>query len=340
MTTYYGLYGQKVQYLASDPTDVQIGQVWYNSTSATLKVRAFSTASYASGGNMSTGQGLNAGAGTQTAALTFGGFNPSTGSAGSVITQTYNGTSWSPGGNLNFATYGANGCGPNTATFKQGGASPIGYQDKTEHYNGSSWTNQTSSPRGANSATSVGGQTAAIVCGGVDNTNPPATHWNQNCMLWTSSSWTNGPSFSNLLVGAQGAGSSGSQTAAIIFGGFLGPTPFTATGDASQTWNGSAFSNGPTMNQAGYRSGAGTQNAAIAFTGAVPAGNGNMTELYNGSSWTTSANFSTPRDDNQQNSGNSSPNSAAIIFGGRPGALTSTEEFTGAAAATKTVTVS
>ena len=43
MTTYYGLYGQKVQYLASDPTDVQICQVWYNSTSATLKVRSATT---------------------------------------------------------------------------------------------------------------------------------------------------------------------------------------------------------------------------------------------------------------------------------------------------------
>jgi hypothetical protein len=39
MATYYGTYGQKVQYLASDPSDPQIGQVWYNSTSATLKVR-------------------------------------------------------------------------------------------------------------------------------------------------------------------------------------------------------------------------------------------------------------------------------------------------------------
>jgi len=338
MSDYYGLYGQKVQYLASDPTDVQLGQVWYNSTSATLKVRAFGTASWATGGNMITGQGVNAGAGTQTAALTFGGY--ASGSPGSGITQSYNGTSWSPGGNLNNATSGANGCGPNTATFKNGGYSAsIGYQDRTEHYNGSSWSNQTNSPRASASGTSVGGQTAAIVCGGVDNTNPPASHWNQNCMLWTSSAWTNGPSFSNPLVGAQGAGSSGSQTAAIIYGGFLGPTPFTATGDASQTWNGSAFSNGPTMNQAAYRSGAGTQNAAIAFTGAVPAGSGNMTELYNGSSWTTSANFSTPRNDNQQNSGNSSPSSAAIIFGGRPGDPTNTEEFTGAAVTTKTVTV-
>jgi hypothetical protein len=55
MATYYGTYGQKVQYLASDPSDPQIGQVWYNSTSATLKVRQeVATNAWASGGNLGT----------------------------------------------------------------------------------------------------------------------------------------------------------------------------------------------------------------------------------------------------------------------------------------------
>ena len=54
MTTYYETYGQKVQYLASDPSDPQTGQVWYNSTSATLKVRAATTSgTWASGGSLS-----------------------------------------------------------------------------------------------------------------------------------------------------------------------------------------------------------------------------------------------------------------------------------------------
>ena len=44
MATYYGTYGQKVQYLASDPSDPQTGQVWYNSTSAVLKVQSVTTA--------------------------------------------------------------------------------------------------------------------------------------------------------------------------------------------------------------------------------------------------------------------------------------------------------
>jgi hypothetical protein len=55
MATYYGTYGQKVQYLASDPSDPQIGQVWYNSTSATLKVRQeVATVLGQAGGNLNT----------------------------------------------------------------------------------------------------------------------------------------------------------------------------------------------------------------------------------------------------------------------------------------------
>ena len=55
MATYYGTYGQKVQYLASDPSDPQTGQVWYNSTYATLKVRQLATVNaFASGTNLPT----------------------------------------------------------------------------------------------------------------------------------------------------------------------------------------------------------------------------------------------------------------------------------------------
>ena len=339
MATYYGTYGQKVQYLASDPTDVQVGQVWYNSTSATLKVRSFSAASWASGGNMTTPQGLNSGSGIQTAGLTFGGFNATTGSSGSVITQSYDGSSWTSSPNLNNATYGACGCGTQSATFLSGGASAaLGYQNKTEHYNGSSWSNQTNSPRAVNTGTANGVQTAALVSGGYDGTN-----WNQSCLLWTSSSWTTGPSYASpATLGAAGAGSAGTQTAAIIFGGSIPPV---AVGVGSQTFNGSAFSSAPNLNNPAARSGAGTQTAAIGFGQGdpSPSGTSNWTETFNGTSWTTQTGYSTPRGDGQQNSATNAPNSTALIFGGRPpgpAGINSTEEFTGAAVTTKTVTVS
>ena len=332
MAQYTGIQGSNILIVSSDPANPVEGQIWYNSTSNTLKGYTYGVASWATGGNMSQPQGINSGAGIQTAALTFCGFNATTGSGGSAITQSYNGTSWSPAPNLNNAAYSANGCGTQGAAFKNGGYSAsLGYQNKTEHFNGSSWSNQTNSPRVVDSGTSTGSQTAALVSGGSSNS---------SCLLWTSSSWTTGPSFVNPASGWQGAGSAGSQTTALVFGGFGTPT---STGTGTQTFNGSAFSSAPNLNNAAYRSGAGTQNAAIAFGQAGPGGDTNYTELYNGSSWTSTTGFSVPRGDANQNSANSAPSSTALIFGGRPpgpGGTNSTEEFTGAAAATRTVTVS
>ena len=339
MATYYGTYGQKVQYLSSDPSDPQVGQVWYNSTSAVLKVRGFSTASWATGGNMTNVQRANAGSGIQTAALTFGGVNPTTGSSGSSITQKYDGSTWTNTGSLNTARYAMNGAGTQTATYGNGGyaaALPAGYTGKTETFNGTSWSNGTDSPRYVSSGTGCGTQTAALVGGGYDNTN-----WNLSSLLYTGGTWTTGPSYASpTTLGAQGSGSAGTQTSAIIFGGYIPPA---ATGNGSQTYNGTSFSNAPSLNNTAYRSGAGTQTSAIAFASQDPLGASNWTELYNGTSWTTTTGFSTPRGDTQQNSANSAPNTAGLIFGGNNSSGTiidSTEEFTGAQATTKTVTVS
>ena len=92
MATYYGTYGQKVQYLASDPSDPQTGQVWYNSTSAVLKVRSVTTSSaWAAGGNLNTARTEIAGAGdgTQTSALASGG--APTGTTATSATEEWTG---------------------------------------------------------------------------------------------------------------------------------------------------------------------------------------------------------------------------------------------------------
>jgi hypothetical protein len=76
MATYYGTYGQKVQYLASDPSDPQTGQVWYNSTSATLKVQSATTAgAWATGGNLNKLDKCRRSR-NKSAALAFGGIGP------------------------------------------------------------------------------------------------------------------------------------------------------------------------------------------------------------------------------------------------------------------------
>jgi hypothetical protein len=80
MAEYKGIKGFKVQYLSADPSDPNIGQTWYNSTSKDLKFTEFATAAWASGGNLGTARRGIAGAGTQTSGLSFGGSTgPTTG---------------------------------------------------------------------------------------------------------------------------------------------------------------------------------------------------------------------------------------------------------------------
>jgi hypothetical protein len=74
MAEYKGIKGFKVQYLSADPSDPIIGQTWYNSTSKDLKFTGVTTAgAWATGNNMNTARSTLGGAGTQTAALAFGG---------------------------------------------------------------------------------------------------------------------------------------------------------------------------------------------------------------------------------------------------------------------------
>src|SRR5210317_972738 len=83
--------GSGIPSVASDPPSPSQGDVWYNTTSNAFKyVGATTSGSWATGGDLNTGRGSLSGAGTQTAALAFGGdIPPFTGA-----TESYDGTSW------------------------------------------------------------------------------------------------------------------------------------------------------------------------------------------------------------------------------------------------------
>jgi hypothetical protein len=76
MTTYKEIYGTNVEVLSSDPTNPVEGQIWYNSTSQTLKGYALVAGSWATAGPLNTARASLAGAGIQTSALAFGGSTP------------------------------------------------------------------------------------------------------------------------------------------------------------------------------------------------------------------------------------------------------------------------
>jgi hypothetical protein len=77
MAEYINIRGQSIEVVASDPANPTIGQIWYNSTSNTLKGGGVTTAgAWATGNNLNTARQELAGAGTQTAGLAFGGNIP------------------------------------------------------------------------------------------------------------------------------------------------------------------------------------------------------------------------------------------------------------------------
>jgi hypothetical protein len=337
MATYYGTYGQKVQYLASDPSDPQIGQVWYNSTSATLKVRSSTSAgTWSTGGNLPQGFNGSAAAGIQTAALSFGGTNPvAPGPIGPTAnTNSYNGTSWSPVSAMNTARFYLYGTGTQTAALGFGGYT-TGPSTATEEWNGSSWTTVNTMPTGNYDGAAAGTQTAAIGFGGFPSTTIT--------FLYDGTNWTTG---GNLNTGRYSLAGSGIQTAALAFGGSPGFI------NSTELWNGTSWTSNPTGLNTARRglAGAGTQTSTVAFGGNVPAPSGPLvasvsaTEIWNGSSWTNNPNgMGTAR----YNMGRAGTGTAALAITGanQPSNptpyLTATEEYVGPGVAeTKTVTVS
>ena len=144
MTTYNQIAGRRVNFLSSDPTYVDTntdGQVWYNSTSATLKAW-LPTGTWSAGGSLNTARAYSSGAGTQSAGLAAGG--DTTPGANSNAAELYNGIAWTSTGNLNTARETIAGTGTQTAAVFFGGytgpPSPAGDSNATEKFNGTTWT--------------------------------------------------------------------------------------------------------------------------------------------------------------------------------------------------------
>ena len=333
MATYYGTYGQKVQYLASDPSDPQTGQVWYNSTSATLKVRAVSTTgTWATVGNMNSGRTSFApqSVGTASSTLAAGGF-PYV-----ATVETYNGTTWSPATSLNDARMTVAGVGAGVpAALIFAGYDPPG-SSATEAFNGSAWTSLNTL---GNALTARGGvgqvSTAALALGGYRASGPPPTREQNVVESWNGTSWTSNPVMNTTREGCAGIGT---QTAAIGAGGYFYPGGgyFTAT----ESWNGSTWTNVNSLNTAGaQRGGAGTQTLALIYGGEPVL---SATELWNGTTFTSNP---TGLNTARQGAGSTQSGSqtSALAYGGSgPGAGTNaTEKWTGpGVGTTRTVTVS
>ena len=288
MSTYKEIIGKKIKSVSSDPSDSADGQMWYNTT--TQSIRGIAILEAWSSGSPTTEDkpNLSCGAGTQTAGLVAGGNTP-----GSVITNEYNGTGHSVGGTLNNGGFARNMGGTQTAGFCYGNlvSSPDFPTAECEHYNGTAWTTITNVPQVTTSGGSFGSTTAGVVFSGRINNNDDC---NTVTSEYDGSSWTSGGAFPAAMRGI-GSATGAPATDGISMGGQVQPggTKQTTVNKYDGTsWT--AETGIPTATSFASGSGTNSDNALI-FGGNHPPGRTGATFGYDGSSWTTKPSMATVR---------------------------------------------
>lgn len=327
MSTYETLHGRRIDVVSSNPSNPKEGEVWYNSALGQLKGYVLGPATVASAGNVNTQRTQMGSTGALTAGLMFGGESPSLTGA----TEEFDGSSFSNGGTCPATKTDMHSSGTQTAAL-WGGGSPS--SSGSFEYDGSSWTGggaMTFAGRDFYGG-GVGTQTAALQVGGFISPGSLSS----TMQHYDGSSWTNIPqTFPNApLTG--GMASCGTQTACLSTGG-----PPNSTN--SQSWDGSSWTTAGSLTIGrSAHSQRGTQTAANILSGHPASPPTYSTEIltWDGSSWSTSS--STLSTGRAQAAGFGAAAAAAVASGadGTPNYTNTSEIFTEAAVATKTLTIS
>ena len=312
MTTYRNIHGRSIQAVTTDPTEsVAEGQIWYNTTSDTFK-SVIASEAWSSAAPTINLTNNGAGAGTQTAGLTFGGRNPP-GPAFVSTTEEYNGSGWTAGGALNTARSYSAGFGTQTAGVAAGGRidAPGTSTNATEEYDGSSWTtvnNMGTARRVGGSAGIV--QTAGLAIGG----GPPGVTTTEH---YDGTNWTSGGALNTARFYLAGFGT---LTSAVAAGGNGGES-------AVEEYNGSSWTSATSLGTGRTQLGSSgsSETDGIVFGGEAPGPTVKAdAESYDGTSWTEGPNLATARRGLSGSSGHSK--TAALATAGFP-TYNLTEEF-------------
>ena len=257
-----------------------------------------------------------AGAGTQNAALSFGG---DTGTSNeSIVTETYDGSSWT-----NVATpaltarYGLAGAGSKNAAVSFGGTTTgSNYLNTSEVFNGTVWSTIDALNTGIQYLAGTGSKNAALSFGGTTGVITDITE------KFDGSTWSATPL--SLYQRSHLAGA-GSQNAALSFGG--DDTGSSSETDSTQKFDGSSWTTVASSNlTARYQlAGTGSQNAAVSFGGTTTGSNYLTTsEVFNGAAWSVSDALNTGR----YGLAGAGVQNAALSFGGTTGSVSAvTEKF-------------
>jgi hypothetical protein len=202
-----------------------------------------------------------ASAGTQTAALGFGGYQfpvPQVvfGQSASITgrTQSWSGSNWTEVNDMNNARGYLGGTGTQTSALAFGGNNGF-----TESWNGTNWTEVNDMSGSRLGTTGAGTQTSALAIGQL-NSGTLVESWN-------GTNWTE---VSDLNLGRSVAGATGADnTSAVYFGGF-GPGFPAVVYANTETWNGSSWTEVADMSTArAALAGAGQTTGALASGGQI-----------------------------------------------------------------------
>ena len=263
--------------VASDPPSPTEGDIWYNTTSNSVKGYVYRNVppSFSTGGTLPVGRGDTAGAGTKTAGLLICGYNPTN----TNTCNEYTSSTWTSAGSTSNARYYHGGTGTQTAavtgSWWTGGAIGNG----TEEYNGSSWSSAPSQSTGRLFYTMGGTQTASYIAGGDARPSEPVTNKTEE---YNGSSWTSG---GNLPAAVASRANIGPTTAGMSLGpeGHPSGNPSVLLYDGT-TWTSAS---GTMIEAARTNRAAGTQTDAFSASGP------NSTERWDGTSWCADASYST-----------------------------------------------
>ena len=348
MSEYKGIKGFQVQTRTEDPTDGIAGDFYYNSTTGqfkTVNTGGAPIGAWASSNNMNSARFLQGGAGaSHSAALVFGGRNPGLSPGPNVVlTESYNGSSWTEVADMNVAAAYWAGSGTQTAALAVGG-SPPATAGPTEQWNGSAWTAKnaltrgSATPQAATYGMGNGTTTSALFYGGDEGSNSQ-----QRTEEWDGTNWTE---VGDLNTGrGYGAGMGVNAEAALCVGGLSYPP---GNLSIAEEWNGSSWTEVGDLNQGRLLHNCCSTQApsgnSIVYSGRNLSTNASfaLTESWNGTSWTEVADLATAR----RAGGGGGVASSAIMSGGSPtgsppySSSNVTEEWTAAEFEIKTVTTS
>jgi len=333
MADYKGIKGFKVQSLASDPT-VNEGQIWYNTTSDTLKYDTIAAGTWSAGGDVNTSRTQCAGAGRSNSAALMMGGNVVGGSNYQLLTESYDGTTWTEVTAMGTARNYFNGIGTQTAALVglSGTGPPFATQTNVETYNGTGWTEQANANTARAKAAGAGTTTSCIYAGGATGGSPGTMVGNTE--TYDGTSWTAVNALNTARWKLAGS-TSGTPSATLVMAGSLAGPPW--TNNAVEEWNGTSWAAETALGTARYGpGGCGISTNALCFGGYVSV---LQTESWNGTAWTEVSDLATPSYA-AGDAGSASASEALFIAGQSPAPNgVRTQEWL-KAAAVKTVTTS